>query len=241
MVKICQVDDKESGNYWVALGTPIAFIIKTLGSEHAITNNTALDIIEGGPLMGQYIDNWQAPITKKTNCLIINLKKQTDQYRSDQPATHNECIRCGECEKACPMGLLPQQLYWFSQSEEWDKLEAQGLSDCIDCGACAYVCPSDIPLVQYYRYGRSVIQQNQANLAAANKAKARFEFREMRLAREKAERALKQKKTAEARRQASKNPSDDPGGKQTAINEALARVKQKKSRLAEKNQAESKK
>jgi len=179
-------------------------------------------------LMGQSVSDFSAPITKATNCLIFNKPDESEKLWLTQATSHQPCIRCGECEKVCPVDLLPQQLLWFSQSEQWDDLQQQGLSDCIECGACAYVCPSEIPLVQYYRYGKSAVKEIQQKNAIAEKAKQRFDFREMRIKREKEERALKHKKAAEARRKAALDKQNDTEGKQQAINDALARVKQKK-------------
>ena len=214
----------EPGNYWLGFGTKISSVAKQLKIDVTQCNG----VIMGGPLMGQSITDFSAPVTKATNCLIFNSVEKQEKVWLTQATEHQACIRCGECDKACPVDLLPQQLYWFSQSEQWDNVENQGLFDCIECGACAYVCPSEIPLVHYYRYAKSNLRTIQKNNAIAEHAKKRFDFREMRLARAKAERALKHKKAAEARKKAAADKAQDPSGKQTAINAALERVKQKR-------------
>ncbi|MET1253842.1 electron transport complex subunit RsxC [Aliikangiella maris] len=212
------------GNYWIPFGTTIDELIE----QFEIDRSSLSRIIMGGPLMGQSFYRFDLPVSKSTNCLIFNHDSPNTQRWLTESIPHQECIRCSECEKVCPVNLLPQQLYWFSQSDQWDNLQNQGLSDCIECGACAYVCPSEIPLVQYYRYAKSVIQHNEQKQIASDKAKQRFEFREMRLARAKAERANKHAKAAEARKKVTLN-DDSLDNKKAAINEALARVKKKKS------------
>lgn len=212
------------GNYWLGFGTMINSVARQLNIDITRCNG----VIMGGPLMGQSITDLSTPVTKATNCLIFNSAEKQERTWLTQATEHNACIRCGECDKACPVDLLPQQLYWFSQSEQWENVEKQGLFDCIECGACAYVCPSEIPLVHYYRYAKSNLRTIQKNNAIAEHAKKRFDFREMRLARAKAERALKHKKAAEARKKAAADKAQDPSGKQTAINAALERVKQKR-------------
>ncbi|CNJ09224.1 electron transport complex protein RnfC [Yersinia intermedia] len=106
------------------------------------------------------------------------------------------CIRCGLCVDACPAGLLPQQLYWFSRGEEHEKARNHNLFDCIECGACAYVCPSNIPLVQYYRQEKAEIRALDQENARAAEAKARFEAKQVRLEREKRARELRHKQAA---------------------------------------------
>jgi len=214
---------KNPGNYWIPFGTQINYLMQHFG----VTQTEKDKIIIGGPLMGQAIDNHAVPVGKSTNCVIFN-SSSNKKYWGSEATEHQPCIRCSECEKACPVELVPQQLYWLSRSDQWEALESQGLSDCIECGACAYVCPSDIPLVHYFRYAKSAIRSSRLKQIRSDKAKQRFEFREMRLQRAKAERALKHKKAAEERKKAAQNKSDDPQGKQTAINQALERVKQKK-------------
>ena len=58
-----------------------------------------------------------------------------------------DCIRCGWCVSACPVGLNPAGL--MAQVRMIDCLpaiSAQEASACIDCGLCSYVCPSRLAL-----------------------------------------------------------------------------------------------
>ena len=100
-----------------------------------------------------------------------------------------ECIRCGLCNTVCPVELLPQQLYWFSKSENIEKAMDYNLLDCIECGCCSYVCPSNIPLVNYYQFSKALYKKQTQEKTQIEKARERFEFREMRLERNKRERA----------------------------------------------------
>jgi len=212
----------QPGNYWIQFGTPIFHIIESLKIDcHNISH-----AVFGGPLMGNAISDFNVPTQKSTNCIIFDSNKKL--INNNREASHSACIRCGECEFVCPVSLLPQQLFWFSQSEQWEQLEKQDLFDCIECGACTYVCPSKIPLVGYYRYAKSEIKYLNTKHKKSELAKKRFENRENRLARIKAEREEKRKKTAEARKLAAQNKEQDPDGKKSAIQAALDRVKNKK-------------
>lgn len=214
------------GNYWLPFGT----LLSDIAEHFEVNRQECKKAVLGGPMMGQSVANFETPVTKSTNCIIFNHEKSNEKGWVIEAKQHQSCIRCSECQIACPADLLPQQLYWFSKSEQWESLEKQDLFDCIECGACAYVCPSEIPLVHYFRFGKSEINKIKASQVKSEKAKQRFDFREMRLARAKAERAEKHRKAAEARKQAASEKSEDSKeNKQAAINEALARVKQKKA------------
>lgn len=218
-----------SGNYWIPFGTSIEYISNQLAIDLTITD----EIIFGGPLMGQLINDSAIPTNKSTNCIIFNTTKdlawgEIESRLSLSSDDHVACIRCGQCETVCPASLIPQQLYWFAKTEQWNELEQQSLFDCIECGACSYVCPSEIPLVGYYRFAKSQIQSNSIKLANSDKAKQRFENREARLARIKFEREAKRRETTAARKKAAEQKPEDLEGKKTAIQDALARVKKKK-------------
>ena len=220
------------GNYWIPFGTSIKHISKHL----KINLETTSEIVFGGPLMGELIEDSNVPTNKSTNCIIFNnseraLDNDTGIKLSLSSNSHLACIRCGECESVCPASLVPQQLYWFAKNEQWAELEQHSLFDCIDCGACNYVCPSEIPLVSYYRYAKSQIESNKIKLAISDTAKQRFENRDIRLNRLKWERQEKKRETVAARKKSAIKKLDDPEGKKTAIQDALARVKKKKENI----------
>ncbi len=207
-------------NYWIKIGTRFADVLAQTESQHA------QQMIMGGPMMGFEVKNSNAPVVKTTNCILLQKKAHQVQ---EQP-----CIRCGECATACPASLLPQQLYWFARSDNFEKAQEYHLSDCIECGACAYVCPSEIPLVQYYRYAKSKMKEQAIAKAKSEHAKERHEFREMRLAREKQERAEKHKQAALARKQAAEKKGIEDEKKAT-VADAVARAKARKQALTNKN------
>ncbi|QNH64289.1 electron transport complex subunit RsxC [Proteus vulgaris] len=201
---------KTPGNFWVRLGTPIYSLLKQAG----FVAGSEQMVIMGGPLMGFTLPDLNAPVVKITNCLLIPSAEEMDTDNLEEA-----CIRCGHCVDACPSGLLPQQLYWFSKGKEHEKAQQHNLFDCIECGACAFVCPSNIPLVQYYRQEKAEIREIDAEAKRAAEAKARFEAKKIRMEREKLER--------EARHQRAAVKLDDKDHGE--VQSALSRVKAKQS------------
>ncbi|ETX11340.1 electron transporter RnfC [Marinomonas ushuaiensis DSM 15871] len=173
---------KAPQNVDVLLGTPVAHLLEYAESQH----NNLHRLVMGGPMMGYTLDSAAVPIVKTSNCILAATKKELPP-----PAPEQACIRCGMCEQACPANLLPQQLLWFSKSQEHEKAEHYNLFDCIECGACSYVCPSSIPLVQYYRHTKSAIREAREANIKADLAKQRFEARKARQDAEAAEREAK--------------------------------------------------
>ena len=169
-------------NFEVLFGTPLQSLIAAAGGAKAGTTH----YIMGGPMMGFDLPTIDVPITKAANCIIA---ATPDLFAPPPPAM--PCIRCTRCAEACPVNLQPQELYWFSKSDNFEKARDYNLFDCIECGCCTYVCPSDIPLVQYYRYAKSEIIAADKAKEAADMARERNEFRLERIEREKLERAQK--------------------------------------------------
>lgn len=152
-------------------------------------------LIMGGPMMGVKMPSNLVPVLKTTNCILANPPKPVEEVYP--------CIRCGECMDACPINLLPQQLYWYSRSEELNKVEELNVFDCIECGCCSFVCPSNIPLVQYYRHSKAEIRQLKLEKKATDLARNRHEARLTRLETEKTEKAARMKaKKAAVKKQA---------------------------------------
>lgn len=166
-------------NLEVLLGTPMDYLLKKSN-----LNKELKQLIVGGPMMGFSVPSPNLPIIKTTNCLIA-LSQPIERTH------YMPCIRCGSCEQVCPAHLLPQQLYWYARAKDFEKVQDYHLFECIECGCCAYVCPSHLPLVQFYRYAKSEIRTQLQEKLKAQQAKQRFEFKQFRLEREKAERAAR--------------------------------------------------
>jgi len=200
---------RRPGNIWGRLGTPVSHLL-----HHADFTPAADQIVVmGGPLMGFTLPTLDVPVVKITNCILAPSLNETGAQQPEK-----SCIRCSACADACPAGLLPQQLYWYSRGGDHDKAREHHIADCIECGACAYVCPSNIPLVQYYRQEKAEIRAIDLEAERTAQAKARFEARQARLEREKQAREARHQ---QAKRSVSQNNT-------AAISAALERVKAKK-------------
>ncbi|MBB1271722.1 electron transport complex subunit RsxC [Psychromonas sp. SR45-3] len=205
----------KKGNARVRIGTPIQHLLDT----YWLNELDHQKLIIGGPMMGFTVSNPEMPVSKICNCILAPTIKELPE-----PKEEMSCIRCSECAEACPVELLPQQLLWYSQSEDHKKLEEYDLSACIECGACAYVCPSHIPLVEYYRVSKAQIKTEKVEAEKAAIARQRHEDRELRLENEKKQRQLKHKQAAEKRKQQMK----DNNNGEDLVAAALARAKAKK-------------
>lgn len=231
---------KEPRNFRVRIGTSIGHITEAAGGYTADIER----LIMGGPMMGFALESDELPVLKSTNCILCASSSLAPEPKETMP-----CIRCGECMKVCPAVLLPQQLYWYSRSRDFDKAQDYNLFDCIECGCCAQVCPSQLPLVQYYRFAKTEIWQQERERTKADRARERHEFRTERLdkaAREKAERLAKKKAALEKKKssEAAKKTDSDGGEaevdpKKAAIQAAMDRVKAKKAAQAAANNAKS--
>ncbi|MDH5394172.1 MAG: electron transport complex subunit RsxC [Gammaproteobacteria bacterium] len=217
----------QPGNFEVLIGTPMSELIEQSGGY---TDNIA-GLVMGGPMMGFSLPSDNLPVTKACNCILTQIAEDT------QSPPAQACIRCGECTDVCPANLLPQQLYWYCSSKNFDRAQDLHLFDCIECGCCSAVCPSHIPLVHYYRFAKTEIWAQEKERQKSDNARQRHEFREARIAHEKAEREeklrLKKEMLAKKKAEEAGQPGDsDP--KKAAIEAALARVKAKKDAATEK-------
>lgn len=171
-------------NIEVLIGTPINYLLE----QHGFDASRASRLVMGGPMMGFALPDSNVPVIKTTNCILAPSKKELPP-----PPPAQACIRCGMCAEVCPVSLLPQQLFWYAQVDDQEKLQAHNLFDCIECGACSYVCPSKIPLVQYFRAGKGSIRHHLAEKEKSDRSRRRFEFRKERIAKEENEKEAKRK------------------------------------------------
>jgi electron transport complex protein RnfC len=202
-------------NVEVRFGTPIADVVAACGgyTEHA------RHLIIGGAMMGYSLPEDDVPVVKGTNCILVGAAEDVAPRGPARP-----CIRCGECARACPAQLLPQQLFWHARADDFERAEEAHLFDCIECGCCDLVCPSHIPLTRYFRYAKAQVWAQGRDRVRSDLAKRRFDSREARLERE---REAKRQRLAERSRALNADASD-AATRQAVIDEIMQRVKDKK-------------
>ena len=149
-------------NYLFRIGVPLSFIIDKAGGIPEM----AAKIISGGPMMGKAISNLEAT-TVKGSSSVLYLSEAATKRKPE-----GDCIRCGRCADACPMGLEPFLLNRLYRVGDVDALEQNAAQDCIECGCCLYSCPANIPLLDYIRQAKGQVMGVIKARAAAAKAAA---------------------------------------------------------------------
>ncbi|MBW2027343.1 MAG: RnfABCDGE type electron transport complex subunit C, partial [Deltaproteobacteria bacterium] len=132
-------------NLLVRIGTRIADIVDYLGGVKRDLSKVVL----GGPMMGFAVPSLDVPVTKTTSGILFLTKEEIDTK------PHGQCIRCGWCIKACPMGLSPNEIGIYVEAGKAEETSQFGVFECFECGCCAFVCPAKRPLVQFIRLAKS--------------------------------------------------------------------------------------
>lgn len=99
------------------------------------------------------------------------------------------CIRCTDCDQACPERLPVLALWDALRTGRDDLAAAAGLDRCSRCGACDAACPSHIPLSPRLAGAQEAGRARARLLVQAVEARRRYEARESRLLRDAREHA----------------------------------------------------
>lgn len=122
-------------NMEVSLGTTVAHVL-----ERAGVVGVADRIIVGGPMKGIAIADPEKTLITATTRSILAVRGKTSQRIY-------ECINCGRCEEACPVGLNPRYIHSFVDQKYYSQMETFDAEYCVACGTCSYVCPSRLDLL----------------------------------------------------------------------------------------------
>ena len=142
----CLPADRQK-NYLFRIGYPLSYIAGYNGG----VPTEAVKIISGGPMMGKAVANLDAATLKGSSSILYMTQEQTARK------PESNCIRCGKCAEACPMGLEPFLLNKLARNGMMEDLEANAVQDCIECGCCLYSCPANIPLLDVIRVAKGEV------------------------------------------------------------------------------------
>lgn len=133
-------------NYQVRIGISYNDIIKhSIGELPATTGK----VISGGPMMGKAMCNLDGPTVKGASSVLV-----IDESEAVR-AKESNCIRCGKCMHACPMGLEPYHFSALIKNGRYEEAGAHNILDCIECGCCFFSCPANKPLLDEVRLGKN--------------------------------------------------------------------------------------
>ena len=127
---------KEPKNVEVIIGTPVQELLDFCGG---LTDEPG-KVLYGGPMMGACIADLSQPVLKNTNAVMAFSKKWAHLPKQ------TNCIHCGRCTNACPLGLSAKEIVQAYQDGNVDLLKELNADLCMSCGTCSFVCPAKRPL-----------------------------------------------------------------------------------------------
>lgn len=142
----------QPGNFWVKIGTPVSELIAACGGYKE--GMEPKKILSGGPMMGIAMCTTEVPICKNNNAVTALPTDEVERAEQDMTA----CLRCGRCNRVCPLGLSPQLMQVAAQRKDYERYEKRlyGL-ECIACGCCTFGCPAKRPLMQLFKVTKAEI------------------------------------------------------------------------------------
>lgn len=125
--------------FFVKHGTPIRKLVEECGGFVFPPSK----IIINGMIKGISIADPDTPITNYIKSITILASKSVPNQEQ------TNCIRCGDCHRACSANIHPDSLFMsYQYNIEFSKEITDMASLCNKCGLCNIVCPSRLPLFQ---------------------------------------------------------------------------------------------
>ena len=140
---------RKPGNYKVRIGTRLSDIIEECGG----LEEEPAKVVIGGPMCGISVHSFDIPVVKGTSGILFLSDREI------RTGEYFQCIRCGRCVAACPVGLTPCDIGNAVERNRYDLVENLDPLDCIMCGSCSYSCPSNRPLSHFIKLAQNWLRQ----------------------------------------------------------------------------------
>jgi Na+-translocating ferredoxin:NAD+ oxidoreductase RnfC subunit len=141
-----------SFTYKLPIGLSYREALKMSGVEN-LEGKVAID---GGPMMGKIVTDFDNSITKTTKAIILLekdhalIKKKTMDIKQAIKQSKVACIQCSRCTDLCPRNLLGHDVkpHIVMRMINYGLSNMKGLETaigCTECGACElYACPNGL-------------------------------------------------------------------------------------------------
>lgn len=121
-------------NLRAPIGTQISRLLEAAETD---TENMKR-LIAGGPMMGISLYDPGLPLLKTNNAFLAFKSEAKKEMQTN-------CIKCGRCIAACPLGLMPAEFERAYDRRDREALNRLKINLCMNCGSCSYVCPAKRP------------------------------------------------------------------------------------------------
>lgn len=138
------------------VGQPVKEVLDAAG----VTVNEHDDVILGGPMRGESVQNLTEGVPKDAYAVTV--------VRAGEfpPVTDEPCLNCGNCIAACPARIQPNMIARYAEFKKYGDTRGYGIDYCFECGLCGFWCTARRPLLQYIRLAKQELAAEAAQLAS---------------------------------------------------------------------------
>ncbi|MBU7007114.1 4Fe-4S dicluster domain-containing protein [Phosphitispora fastidiosa] len=138
-----------------SLQVPLGISVGELLVDFLAVELKGMQVIDGGPMMGKLVTDFNTPVTKTTSALLVlprehpaAVRKQEDFVKTARRAKA-ACIQCSYCSDSCPRQLIGHHFrpHLIMRAFGFPLTQGAYFKDayyCSDCGLCEIVCPNGL-------------------------------------------------------------------------------------------------
>jgi len=142
---------KEPKVVTVSIGTTYEDLIKIAGGLKNNLNHDEIVLIDGGPMMGKIVDNWQNGIAKTTSGVLALPKEHFIVRMAQRPLqqlikqSKAACCQCFRCSDLCPRNLIGHEIHphmtmrAIDYNQDAPSKHITSAFLCSQCGVCELI------------------------------------------------------------------------------------------------------